>query len=112
MIDMPWPPSVNHYYTVARGRKILSKRGRDYKRTAGLEILAQKPAKHKGRISINIHAHPPNKRKRDLDNLLKPCLDVLVETGIISDDSDINDLRIQKFPPVKAGYLKIWIESW
>jgi len=31
MIELPWPPTVNTYYTVARGRKILSKKGRAYK---------------------------------------------------------------------------------
>mgnify|MGYP003637015063 FL=1 len=38
----------------------------------------------------------PDKRRRDLDNLLKPLLDVMDECGVYEDDSQISDLRILK----------------
>ena len=62
-----------------------------------------------GPHSICISVRPPDKRKRDIDNLIKPLLDSLVEYGAISDDSEVIDLRIQKFNPIKAGSVEILI---
>ncbi len=109
-ITLPWPPTVNHYYTIARGRKILSKRGRDYKRQCGIEMLVQKIHRsNPGPYSIFIRAFPPDKRRRDLDNILKPLLDSLTEYGAIGDDSMIDDLRIQRFNPVKDGRVELLV---
>ncbi len=110
MISLPWPPSVNHYYTIARGRKILSKRGREYKKECVIEMFHQQiPKSHKGPYTIFIRAYPPDKRRRDLDNILKPSLDSLTEYGAIGDDSMIDDLRIQRFNPVKDGRIEVVI---
>ena len=56
-------------------------------RAAGMELMCQRPEKHEGRVSIAILASPPDRRKRDLDNLLKPTLDLLVRHRIMPDDS-------------------------
>ena len=56
-----------------------------------------------------IHVRPPDNRKRDIDNLLKPLLDSLVEYGVIPDDSMIFDLRIQRFDPVKGGEVTLTV---
>ena len=113
MINLPWPPSNNHYYTVARGRKILSKRGRAYKKECAIEIMRQLLGKRgvasTTRYCVTIYARPPDKRKRDLDNLIKPILDALVEGKVIYDDSQIDDLRIQRFDPVKGGSIQVLI---
>lgn len=110
MIKLPWPPTVNTYYTVARGRKILSKKGRAYKNEAKVYLYEQNVSKDaEGPYSICINVRPPDKRKRDIDNLLKPLLDSLVDYGAISDDSEVVDLRIQKFNPIKGGSVEILI---
>ena len=106
MIKLPWPPTVNTYYTVARGRKILSKRGRKFKSLATL-LAADGTKTLQGDVSVFIRAYPPDKRKRDLDNILKPILDVLTTAGIYEDDSQVVDLRIQKFNPRKPGRVEI-----
>ena len=102
---------MNHYYTVARGRKILSPRGRNYKKEAGWEVVAQSQHEKylEGDVSVFIRAYPPDKRKRDLDNILKPILDVLQDCDVIADDSQISDLRIQRFNPRKGGEVEILV---
>ena len=111
MIRLPWPPTVNHYYTVARGRKILSKRGREYKKWCAAELMLQKPLRSRqGDVRVCINAYPPDKRRRDLDNLIKPVLDVLTECGLIEDDSLVVDLRIQRFNSVKGGKVEIMVD--
>lgn len=112
MITLPWPPTVNHYYTVSRGRKILSDRGRIYKRSCFVLMHNQGIEKMVGRFSVSIVARPPDNRKRDLDNILKPVLDALTEYGAIEDDSHIDDLRIQRFHPEKPGSIEILISSF
>ena len=41
----------------------------------------------KGRYKLTVLAVRPDKRKRDLDNLFKAASDVLVEIGVVEDDS-------------------------
>jgi crossover junction endodeoxyribonuclease RusA len=62
-----------------------------------------------GPFAIHILARPPDKRKRDLDNLLKPILDALVDYCAIPDDSMIDDLRIQRMNPVADGQIEVQI---
>lgn len=110
MIQLPYPPTINTYYTIARGRKILSSKGRRWKNQAQCYLYEQNAAKGgEGPYAICISVRPPDKRKRDIDNLLKPLLDSLVEYGAISDDSEVVDLRIRKFNPIKGGSVEVLI---
>jgi crossover junction endodeoxyribonuclease RusA len=107
---LDWPPSVNHYYAVVKGRKILSARGRRYKREQGVLLRLQGvPAGQAGRIHLEIQAAPPDKRKRDLDNVLKPILDSLVDYGALVDDSAIDFLSIQRLAPQPPGVIEVLI---
>jgi crossover junction endodeoxyribonuclease RusA len=99
-LTLPYPPSVNHLHTVARGRKIKSLRARQYANEVHYRVMdelrveadAWLPCKN-DRLYIIITAHAPDKRKRDLDNLLKGCLDsVCAALGV--DDSQIDQLTI------------------
>ena len=62
-------------------------------------------------FSVLIDAYPPDKRKRDIDNLLKPVLDALGEYGAITDDSDIKELCICKLEKRDGGELEVYIKS-
>lgn len=105
-VRLPWPPQVNNYYAVVRGRKIISKEGRAYKKQCGLELMVQNARKGlDSRLEVLIDVYPPDRRRRDLDNLCKPVLDVLVEYGMFRDDSLIDDLRIRRRE--KGGYVRV-----
>ncbi|GGN32339.1 RusA family crossover junction endodeoxyribonuclease [Deinococcus daejeonensis] len=96
MIVLPWPPSVNRMWRSVRGRNILSKHGREY-REAGLEALqAQAPRCWPAdvRLSVSICVYPPDRRRRDLDNMPKAVLDLLTHGGVYGDDSQIDRLEI------------------
>ena len=65
-VKLQWPPAVNNYTTVARGRKILSNRGRKYKKHSILELMEQHAPKGlKGRLEVNIEAHPPDSVQKE-----------------------------------------------
>lgn len=107
-LTLPWPPTVNTYYRsiIQKGRPIvlLSKAGRQYKQTVD-EIIEYRQCRalHPGRVKLEIVAHPPDRRKRDLDNLLKPLIDAIAGKGkIIQDDSQIDSLSIYRSPELKG----------
>jgi len=110
-IKLPWPPTVNHYYTVVRGRKILSKRGRQYKTDCAAEMLLQRPRKAVGRLQVRVDAFVPDRRKRDLDNILKPVLDSLGSgpNALFDDDSQIDELAVYRRPVTKPGFVEVWV---
>lgn len=98
---LPFPPSVNNYYAVVRGRKILSKRGREYKRGAAQHLLVWGLQRIEGPVWVELLYVPPDRRRRDLDNLLKPVLDSLTEAGIYGDDSQVKIINAEMAAPDK-----------
>lgn len=110
-LTLPWPPSVNTYWRNFDGRMIISARGREYRETVGDQMTLQKMVKHfKGQLKVEIEAFRPDKRRRDLDNLLKATFDGLAHAGVYEDDSQIVDLHIYWAKDI-GGMLKIKIEE-
>jgi len=64
-----------------------------------------------GRLSVRIEAYPPDKRKRDLDNLPKAPLDALTISGLWKDDSQIDELHIVRCSVVSAGFIRVVINQ-
>jgi len=62
------------------------------------------------RIRMCVEVYPPDKRRRDLDNLMKATADSLQHAQVYPDDSQIDDLRIIRMPTY-AGQLLIFMES-
>ena len=88
IFTLPYPPSVNNLFlnVAGRGRIITPK----YKAWIDLclwTLAARRLSPVKGRFAITINAVRPDRRKRDLDNLAKPILDVIVKAGLVDDDS-------------------------
>lgn len=109
MISLPWPPSVNRYWRSAMGRVLISAEGRKYRAHVARWCLLGGVQKADKRLRVSIVAHAPDKRRRDLDNLLKAPLDALTYAGVWEDDSQISDLRIMWGEPSKPGRLEITI---
>jgi crossover junction endodeoxyribonuclease RusA len=98
-------------WRVFRGRAILSADGRAYRKAVADQVLIQRAAKHITQpVKVSITAYRPDNRKRDLDNLLKACLDGLSHAGVFVDDSQIVDLRIRWGDSI-GGFLRIEVES-
>jgi crossover junction endodeoxyribonuclease RusA len=115
---LPWPPSVNTYWRhiilggkhkKARAHTLLSEGGRDYRVKVLAAIREQQVPINalKGRLSAYITAYPPDRRRRDIDNLLKSCLDSLVHAHVIADDGDIDDLHIVRGICIAGGRLDL-----
>ena len=61
------------------------------------------------RLKVEVAAFPPDRRARDLDNLLKSILDSLQHSGVFESDSQIDDLRIWRGERVPCGEITVWI---
>lgn len=88
-INLPFPPSVNALYRAVGGRSILSERYRKWKAEAGTSLMAQRPKKLTGPVTVLVELNPKDKRRRDIDNAgFKAVLDLLVSMRVIeADDS-------------------------
>ena len=62
-----------------------------------------------GRIKVALHLYPPSKRRTDIDNYAKACLDVLVKCNILHDDSQIDMLHVERHDIVPRGRVEIHI---
>jgi crossover junction endodeoxyribonuclease RusA len=56
-----------------------------------------------GRLRVKLTAAPPDRRARDLDNILKSTLDSLEHAQVFVSDSQIDYLRIVREPPNRDG---------
>lgn len=54
-------------------------------------------------MAMFISLYPPDRRKRDIDNVLKALLDALQHAGCYEDDSQLDDLRIVRCEVRKGG---------
>ena len=108
-VELPFPPSVNHYWRMWRGRMVISKEGRAYRTTVAgiLRKLGVQPML--GRLAVAIEVFPPDHRRRDLDNLLKALGDSLQHGGAFPDDSQIVWLLIEKAQLVPGGKVMVRI---
>lgn len=110
VMTLPYPPSVNHYWRRVGPRTLISREGRAF-RASVCALLAggngpRKPPSG-GRIALAMDAFPPDRRRRDLDNLQKPVLDALQHAGVYEDDSQIDLLITRRREVVPEGRLLV-----
>ncbi|WP_106425826.1 RusA family crossover junction endodeoxyribonuclease, partial [Escherichia coli] len=60
-----------------------------------------------GRLAIKMIVEPPDKRRRDLDNLLKAPLDALTHAGLLIDDEQFDEINIVRGQVVPGGRLGV-----
>jgi crossover junction endodeoxyribonuclease RusA len=96
-VVLPYPPSVNHLWRRVGNKTLLSAEGRDYYKSVSLFVGHARAMGNQVPSpphQLTLLATPPDRRKRDLDNLLKAVLDpVYREIGM--DDSAVEDLTIR-----------------
>lgn len=118
VLQLPWPPSNNTYFRnitkgKLAGRVLISKAGRAYRIAAGTAMFDQlrRYPKLSSRLAVTLACNPPDRRRRDLDNLPKALLDALTHGQVIADDSLIDDLHIIRGEPVPGGQVTVTIRQ-
>ncbi|OPZ07268.1 MAG: Crossover junction endodeoxyribonuclease RusA [Alphaproteobacteria bacterium ADurb.BinA280] len=118
-IDLPWPPSVNHYWRhLSRGklagRTLISEQGREYRDEVAHAVLSQignRTLPLNGRLKVWIRAYPPDRRRRDIDNLPKAIFDSLTHARVWPDDSNIDWMLIERCEVCSGGRISIAISK-
>ncbi len=100
---VPFPPSVNNYYRHVGSRVLVSKQGRAYRESIQLFLPKWARQSLNGPLCIWIRFRAPDKRLRDLDNMLKCLLDALEKADVYVNDSQIMKLIVWKGKPIKGG---------
>ena len=109
--DLPWPPSVNRYYRHVGYRVLISREGRRY-RGMVVSRLGGVVEKFSGDVRLTVECYPPDRRRRDLDNLLKSLQDSIVHAGVLADDSLIKSLHVEMRDPVpQEGFVHVHVEA-
>jgi crossover junction endodeoxyribonuclease RusA len=124
-ITLPYPPSVNHYKTI--GKIVRTKKGKIYQQRINsedtkrfyYEVWCKIRSKNAiGAFSatisleVTIDLHPPDKRRRDIDNGIKIILDSLQRGGLISDDNQICRLLVTRMSIIKHGQIIVRIKPY
>ena len=119
VLELPWPPSVNHYWRLGNGHFHVSTEGQRYKAkvagilaTAGIQPL-------RGAVKLTIDAFPPDRRRRDIDNIEKCLLDSCVyrrgfAAGLYLDDSQVKrkESTMWDFDPARPGIVILTCSPW
>jgi len=72
---------------------LISRKGRIYRQTVCSIVRQFEIKPFDCEIKITIDAYPPDRRRRDGDNLLKAIFDSLQHGGVYKDDSQIKDFE-------------------
>jgi len=112
LIKLPYPPTINHYYARTKsGRVYITKKGTAYRTLVGQMLMIQGVRRTQGDLEVEIKAFPPDRRKRDVDNLLKALLDSMEHGGAYVNDSQIKKLTIEMMPKKGEGHVEVTIKK-
>lgn len=108
-VTLPYPPALNHLYATVHGRRVLSLKGRDYKRKAALIAWLAGIRPIKGDVIVKIDFYRP-RRAGDLDNMQKCLLDSMTGHAWF-DDSQIVELHCRRFDDKENPRAELTIEA-
>lgn len=96
-IRLKWPPTANTYWRRYKDRYFICKKGKEYiQHVKQRSMFSKTPFSETDRLAIIIVANPPDKRRRDLDNICKCLFDSLQKANIIYDDAQIDEIYIKR----------------
>lgn len=104
-VQLPYPPVTgNHVWKHAGGRHYLTRQATVYYTAVASSL------RHQGKVldlEVGVHVHcqlaPPDRRRRDLDNVWKVLADALTRGGLWRDDKLIRRLTLEWTDPQPGG---------
>ena len=102
-LELPYPPSVNHYWRHFRGRTLISRGGRAFRDAVCAALAAAQVRPLAGHLAVAVEVYPPDRRRRDIDNVQKALLDALEHGGAFRDDSQVVWLLTERAKVVPGG---------
>ena len=111
-LTLPYPPSINTYWGFKGHRRFLTSKATQFKALVAHQVSLSSVRFKDDRLEILVALHAPDKRIRDIDNVLKPLLDALVQAGLFNDDSQIDMLTVIRKEYIKGGQCQVVVRSY
>lgn len=90
------PPSANSIWRAVHGRVLVSAQYRKWLQETAWRWREQAGSTRlDGCYALHVKLGIPDRRKRDLDNRIKPLSDALVKSGVVQDDSLCMRLKVE-----------------
>jgi crossover junction endodeoxyribonuclease RusA len=89
---------------------VVSKKGQAFRSAVCLTLMRARVRPLEGPLLMKIRLYPPDKRKRDIDNIQKPLLDALEKGGAFYNDCQIKLLTTMMCEPVRGGKTVVCIK--
>ena len=104
-IHLPYPPSVNSAYANGGNKRGRHKTAayRSWEVLAGASVKDSHRAGYTVPCRLSIGAARPDKRRRDISNIIKVTEDFLVANGVVEDDHLFHDVQAQWSAEVETG---------
>jgi Holliday junction resolvase RusA-like endonuclease len=83
------PPSANNLFATVGARRFKTKAYRSWIKSAGLELMIQRPPMLAEPVDIALDVEEASGRRSDADGKLKAICDLLVRHNVIPDDSSV-----------------------
>lgn len=109
-VELPFPPSVNHYYRRVGPQTLISREGRRFRERVCAVLARLGIGGLDGPLHLEIEVYPPDQQRRDIDNVQKALLDALQHGGLYADDSQIKKLNIEMRGCVRGGRTLVRLE--
>ena len=110
-LELPYPPSVNHYYRHVGRRTLISREGRRFRERVRRVMAAMGIRPIDGPVELRIEVYPPDRRRRDLDNAMKALWDSLQHGGAYHDDSQVRKVTAEMLEPVAGGRVIVRVQE-
>lgn len=112
-LELPWPPTINTYWRRSGYHIHVSQKGIAYQKSVYYLCHPYRQYFTKQeRLSLKIYAYPPDKRRRDIDNITKVLIDSLQKAMVFEDDEQIDELYlVRRIDKNRKGILYICIAT-
>ena len=109
---LPIPPSINMAYRNVPGvGRVKTRTYKDWATEAALLMKIQAKGRIEGAYAIHVEIDRPDKRRRDLSNLLKVLEDTIVQQGLVEDDSLCERIKMKWTQKIEGrpGPVRVWL---
>jgi crossover junction endodeoxyribonuclease RusA len=98
-LTLPYPPSINAYWRRNGHRYFIAPAGIAFRTEVEVFCMAAGVRPLAGPVALTVSLVPGDRRRRDIDNVLKPLLDALTHGGAWADDSQVKRLVVTMGDP-------------
>ena len=112
VLNLPLPPTVNHYLKSSGFRRYLSKAAIEFREQVSDYIAEYNvPKLGTARLEMQVTLFFATKRRQDIDNRIKALWDALAHAGVFDDDEQIDVLIIHRGVIKKGGGCLVMIDT-